>query len=92
MSASDNKKKRQFLSGVAVLATSLAATVGAADAGAATTPSINSANPQSQADFVIASAQSSGPTQFQHESHASHASHESHASHASHASHYSSAG
>jgi predicted membrane-bound mannosyltransferase len=88
----NNGKSRKFLSGVAVLAASLAGTVAATEASAAVTPSVNSANPQSQPDFVISPAQAPRAMEYQHESHASHASHESHASHASHTSHYSSAG
>jgi hypothetical protein len=83
----NNGKSRKFLSGIAVLAASLAATVAATDVRAVGTPNSNSANPQTQPDFVIAPAQTSGALQYQHDSHASHESHASHSSHASHESH-----
>jgi hypothetical protein len=85
MADNNVKKNRQFLQGVAVVLTSLASTVGTANATVSPTPEA-SAVAQTQSEFVIAPAQAAGAMQFSHESHSSHDSHASHASHASHGS------
>ena len=85
MGENDSRKTRRFLQGAAAVLTSLAGSIGTANATAIIAPQAVFAG-QTHAEFVIAPAVAQGAKILAHSSHSSHDSHSSHSSHSSHVS------